>query len=205
MPIYRLPQQGFVVQPRILAKTVNIERGIVRVMDGHVIIEPSVSTATRSSSERRTSISQERLLESLAEQNPRLPDALRRFLDRAAELGVASDMATKSLQIRWRSPAGTRFALGGVSDKGEFITYSVNWVPDSIGRIDLAHEYLEQIAELIGGVVRKDNKPALWYVAIDGKKPPSATAILELQDAWLEIIKLYTEKLTTALAQNDSE
>jgi hypothetical protein len=38
MPVFRLPHDGWIVQPRVLARTVNIERGIVKVADGHPAI-----------------------------------------------------------------------------------------------------------------------------------------------------------------------
>jgi hypothetical protein len=36
MAVYRMPDGGFVVQPRVLARTVNIERGIVRIEGGRL-------------------------------------------------------------------------------------------------------------------------------------------------------------------------
>jgi hypothetical protein len=42
IPVFRLPHGGLIVQPRVLARTINIERGIVKVADGHQAIVQSV-------------------------------------------------------------------------------------------------------------------------------------------------------------------
>lgn len=102
MPVYGLPNGGFVVQPRVLARTINIERGVVSIVDGRPHLSSSVSTTESPSARRRTSISQERLLEMLEEVEPGLPAALQSFIDGGAEMGVTLEAAPKSLQIRWR-------------------------------------------------------------------------------------------------------
>jgi hypothetical protein len=200
MPVFQLPQGELIVQPRVLARTVNIERGIVRVADGHQAIVESLQKRGPDEMGRTTSISQERLLEILAEVEPGLPSVLRSFLDRAGDLGVVLDTAPKSLQLRWRGPEDLSFALGGIDERGELLTYNVGWVPDAIGRLELAHEYLQKIADLIGGDVRKTANPAQWYVTI-AKRQPGAMVLLSRQDEWLALIGEYTEKLSTALVE----
>jgi hypothetical protein len=200
MPVFRLPDGGFIVQPRVLARTVNIERGIVRMVDGHTAIEAPTSGTGAHAVGRRTSISQDRLLELLAKQEPNLPAALQSFMDRAKNLGVVLEAATKSLQIRWQSPDDLSFALAGISERGELLTYNVNWVPDGIGHIELAHEYLEKIAALIGGEVRKTVKPANWHVALKGTvQNPMAITLIGRQEGWITIIEDYIARLETAL------
>jgi hypothetical protein len=202
MPVFRLPHGGLIVQPRVLARTVNIERGIVKVADGHRAIVESVQKHGADETGRRTSISQERLLEILAAVEPGLPSAILSFADRAADLGVVLDEATKSLQLRWRGPGDQSFALGGINEHGEFLTYNVNWQADFIGHIELAHEYLEKIAALIGGEVRKTVKPGRWHVTLKGtKQVPNAMVLLTRQDEWLALIGEYTEKLRVALVE----
>ena len=137
MPVFRLPRDGWIVQPRVLARTVNIERGIVKVADGHPAIVQSVQERGGGDTGRRTSISQDRLLEILAEVEPEVPSAVQSFLDRAGDLGIVLEAATKSLQLRWRGPEDQSFALGGINENGDLLTQNVNWWPDSIGHVEL--------------------------------------------------------------------
>jgi hypothetical protein len=200
MPVFRLPHGGLIVQPRVLARTVNIERGIVRVADGQRAIVESVPERGADHTGRIVNISQELLLEMLAKADPALPSAIQSFVDRAADLGVVLDTAPKSLQFRWRGPDDLLFALGGIDERGELLTYNVGWVPNEIGRLELAHEYLQKIANLLGGDVRKTANSAQWYVTLRKRQPP-IMVLLKCQDEWLALIGEYTEKLTVALIE----
>jgi hypothetical protein len=205
MPAFRLPQSGLIVQPRVLARTVNIERGIVRVADGHRAIVESLQERGADDTGRRTTISQDRLLEILEEVEPGLPSAIHSFVDRAADLGVALEAAPKSLQLRWRGPGDQIVPVGGISERGKLLTDNVSWGGHVVGRVDLAHEYLDKIAALIGGEVRKTAHPGQWYVALKGtKQVPNAMVLLICQDEWLALIGEYTEKLGAALVEAGS-
>jgi hypothetical protein len=205
MAVFRLPPEGFLVQPRILARTVNIERGIVRLSDEHVRIEPLEDDVSRASSTRRTSISEDQLFESLAVAAPLVGEALNRFLKDAEELGVFVEPATKSLQIRWRGPDDVAYGLGGIDEKGRLLTNSINWKPSLIGRVNLAHGYLDRLAALIGGRVRQTKKAEEWYVIREGSKGgfleslPQAMDLLARSSEWLEIIRWYTGELRSAI------
>jgi hypothetical protein len=50
--VHLLPKESYVVQPRILARTVNIERGIVRIEDGRPVVVP-VPSDTKAARESR--------------------------------------------------------------------------------------------------------------------------------------------------------
>ncbi|GER04496.1 hypothetical protein JCM17846_21780 [Iodidimonas nitroreducens] len=204
MPIFHGAEDGFYIQPRILARTVNIERGIVRIIDGRVAMEAPQATQDLRASGRRTLISQDRMLEILEKAEPGLPAALQAFLDRAADQAVTLESASKSLQLRVRGPGDDLYALGGINEKGEWVSHNVNWYADSLGRIDLAHDYLEMIAGIIGGEVRKTPNPRNWYVVEKGTlNQPRAMALLAHPEAWLAAIEAYAERLMAACVDVD--
>lgn len=201
LTLFRLPAGGFVMQPRILARTVNIERGILRIEEGRITVE-APPTATASSPGKRTSISQEMLLERVAEVEPDLPAALDRFLEGALPLNIVLESASKSLQLRWHGPDDTVFALGGVNVQGELLTYNVNWVPLSIGRLDLARDYLSKLAHLLGCEVRKAH---YWYLVVPGTtRQPKAMPLLQRPTEWLALLADYTTALEHALSARRS-
>ncbi len=197
MALFKLPSEGFVVQPRILARTVNIERGIVRLIDGKVSIEPSPEAEA---AERRT-ISEGQLREGLENAAPVVAAALRQFEKAAEPLGVVVEAAPKSLQVRWRGPDDVDYGLGGIRPDGRLKTMSVNWKPSRLGKIDLSHAYLQRVAMLIGGKVRQTSDPIGWYVEGAKSRLPDANDLLSRQDAWLEVIRWYTSELSSAIEQ----
>jgi len=117
MGVFRLPDRGFLVQPRILVRTVNIERGIVRLDDSRVSIE----SIPRDASAQPRTISEDQLREKLKQNMPAVVAALERFEKDARDLGVMVEAAPKSLQIRWTGPDDVDYALGGV-DKFDPVT-----------------------------------------------------------------------------------
>ncbi len=193
--VFKLPSGSFLVQPRILARTVNIERGIVKFADGKVSIEPSPEAVAA----KPRTISEEQLREGLEKAAPDTAAALKEFEEEAEKLGVSVEAAAKSLQVRWRGPDDVDYALAGITPEGKLKTRPVNWKPDDLGRIDLAHEYLAKVASLVGGKVRQTEKPSGWYVEGVKDRLPNASELLSRQDEWLEIIRWYTGELRSAI------
>jgi len=199
MTVFQLPAGGFVVQPRVLARTVNIERGIVRLLDPGLTVQAPPALTPESADGRRTSISQDRLMEILSDKEPGLPAALSSFLERVADLGVYLEAATKSLQLRWQGPDDLLFALGAIDQEANFQSYNVNWAADGVGQIELAHAYLGELAGLLGGEVRKTPKPTQWHVVLSGTIVPKAMDLLSREREWATAIENYTDKLMKAL------
>lgn len=197
MPIYRLPAGGFIVQPRILARTVNIERGIVRIDDARLVVDTVTENARPISV--RTSLSQERIIESIAERAPDFPAALKEFAAAADQHGVFIEPATKSLMVRWPSPDGDLFTVGAFDLIGNFVTGSVGWRPNGLGLLDVAHGYLAKVAALVGGSVKQTPTPDNWYVVIPGGKLPDAMTLLNRRDEWLMKIVEYGQALNEAM------
>ena len=73
MPLFRLPHDGWIVQPRVLARTVNIERGIVKLADGHPAIVQAVQERGPDGTGRRTSICKTACLRCWRKSNPGCP------------------------------------------------------------------------------------------------------------------------------------
>ena len=197
MQVFRMPSQGFLVQPRVLARTVNIERGIVRLSDGHLKVEPPETPI--GVSEQRTSISEDQLFELLRLTAPETADALKRFRAEAEQLGVFIEPAPKSLQLKWYGPDEVAYPLGGISTSGELRTYSLGYKSSYIGRLDLWHSYLDKLATAIGGKIRHTPKPEEWYLVKEGKDLPEAMDLLSQSHKWLDTIRWYVGELSTAI------
>jgi len=76
---------------------------------------------------------------------------------------------------------------------------SINFKPDQLGKVDLAHEYLAKVAALMEKQLRPGEHPKGWrIVGNDGQRPP-AIDLLSRSDKWLEIIRWYTSELSSAI------
>jgi hypothetical protein len=115
MPVFQLPDQlGFVVQPRLIARTVMIERGVVSISDDRIrVAAPSEKELTTPKS-----ITEDEYFEALAKLHPQLPDELRRFIEEVAKVGVRP-VFKGSMNLRWMGPDGLDRSLGYVQKDGQ--------------------------------------------------------------------------------------
>ncbi|MDF1806811.1 hypothetical protein [Hyphomonas sp.] len=202
--VHILPDNRYIVAPQIMARTLNIERAIVRIEQGQPIVAPVEPDAkTGSVSSRARSISEEQLFEALAGLNPALPTRLRRFVEGLGDIGVRLETASRSLVIRWRDEMGGELNLGAITEKGEYITEYANWAAHGIARLDLSHGYQDQVAKFIGGSVRKTPKPESWYVVTSGTQKPTIELMLAHEELWASAIRTLVEKFSKALNQAD--
>ncbi len=198
MPIFRLPDERYIVTPRILARTVNIERGVVSVIEGSIRFhEPEERSDTGRGAQ--TSISVEQGLEQLRAESEETASLLEAFVEKAKDRGVFLDAATKSLVIRWAGPDDRAYALASISPGAKLTTWNVGLAPSSTGHVDLAHDYLGALARLIKGRIRETPTAGNWNVVDTSGKQPQALTLLRKSDEWLTVIDDYIKALQQAL------
>ncbi len=204
MSLWRDPFEGRVlVQPRVLTKTVQIERAVIRLEQGMASItasiEPAKAPTTSSSTARASTLTSEAFYEALGRQDPTAPARAQAFLEELQPLGVYPDIR-RTLNLKWRGSSGTEFSLGAIDLEGRLQSDYVNWAADSIGRVDLAHRYQDALAALLPGTsVRQTAKPTGWrLVGTDGRNPPIGS-LLDHKDGWLTAIADYLHGLDEAI------
>lgn len=200
MPVYRLPSGGFIAAPRILARTLNIERGVVSYSGGIPRIEAAVETQLEAASQSR-SISSEQVLEQIRAADPGAAGKLEEFVRKAADRGAYLDAAPKSLVLRWRAPSEWDFALATFQRDARVGTTNVNWVPDAMGRVDLAHAYLQELADIIDGQVHRTKNEARWYVKGRDGSLPRLRDLLQHEDQWLAAIDRFIDQIGKVVAE----
>lgn len=198
MSMWRSPSDGRVlVQPRILAKTVQIERAVVRVEAGVTVAPVNIEPA-KASTTKATTVSEDQFYEALGAVASDLPARLKAFLAETADLGVYADIK-RNLSLKWRGPNGQDYNLGSVGLNGTVGTDYCNWNADAIGRIDLSHAYLADVAALVpGSTIRQTPKPTGWRVVTDKGDPPLSQLLTQHQ-GWAAAIERYTSALREAL------
>lgn len=204
MPVFHLPDDGFIVVPRILARTVMIERGIVTVVGAPqgVRIESSPETTARSQGMSRKTISVDQGLEALSS---KAPDARRCLDNLMAMLGdrpIQLDANEKSLQLNWYGPNDLSNSLGYTTLDGIFVTDNIGWNTNI--EVELAHAFLEDLAKLIGGKVRQTPTPRYWNVRAANGRPPETSDILADPAAFLTAVDRFIDALTATARESEA-
>jgi len=204
MSLWRDPFEGRVlVQPRVLTKTVQIERAVIRLEQNGAMatasIEPARAPTTSTSSARATTLTSEAFYEALAAHDPTTPARIKALLEALEPLGIYPDIR-RSMNLKWRGSSGTEFSLGAIDLEGRLGSDYVNWGADAIGRVDLAHRYQGALAALLPGTsVRRTPKPTGWrLVGGDGRNPPIGP-LLDQRDEWLVAMTEYLHGLDDAI------
>jgi len=202
--IFHAPDHSLIVHPRILARTLNIERAVVKLASDSIVAEPVINKTVMEQTARPMSMTEEIFFGKLESASHDAARELRRLLNLAdeKELRIFLSPATKSAALKWESVDGKVFNLGGFNLDGNLTTYSVGWVPSEIGKLELAHEYLGKLSSIAGGSVRKTKDPTQWCVVKNGTTPPKAMDVLSKTEAWLDLISEYQAKLNNTNSEN---
>ena len=200
MSLWREPDsRAILVQPRILARTLQIERAVVRVEDG-VSLRPVDLLPAAPGASRPTTLTQAEFAEAMASVDPALPARLEAFLKEVEPLGVYADVL-KNLTLKWRAPDGRGFNLGSIYSDGSFGSDYANWWVAEIGRVDIGTVYQEALAALLPGAsVRRTPKTTGWRVVIKGAMPQIGL-LLDHQAGWIAAIERFIDTTRRALEE----
>jgi hypothetical protein len=136
---------GILAVPNTLARTVMLERGVIRIENGAAVVEP-VPQASRAGPQ---SISMSDFWDGMARRDPSLPQAIRSFLEALEPLGVYPDLKA-SLNIKADlADRDKPMNFGYITRNGQFWPNPAAWsLPERVWR-----PYFEGLASLVGGEV----------------------------------------------------
>jgi hypothetical protein len=169
--LFKVPTGGYVAQPRVLAKTTNIIRGIVTMDEGRIAIKPpSVGPGVAEASAKRTTITQEGYFEQLEKNIPGVSTKLNALIDDLAGYNVSPEFGTISMTLRWRSDDTGSWNLGSITTSGQVWMDYLGQQAKNAGLLEVSKQYLENLARLVpDAYVKKTAKETGWYVAWGGK------------------------------------
>ena len=193
LAIFDMPDEsagGVIVEPRVLARTVEVERAIVRLADAGVVVEDPPSTGSRSpdGGGRRTPITEREFYELLEQTDGALPARLRDFFERCRRDGLEVTLSRASYILHWFRNDGRKVNFGTLFPNGDLHTNYIVESAREIGDPQIGVGYLEAVARLIpGATVKKDGNYWTWCVVVGGRKPKIAD-VLRRPDEWLTAI-----------------
>jgi hypothetical protein len=207
LAVFKAPdKEEYVVQPRILANSYTVERGVIRVeAQGAVSFEPPATPAqptAGSAAGKRTNISEQDFYEQLSvNATPQAAAELRKFMARLSEIGIVPAYASSSLNLRWFPESNRKMNFGSINKNGLIDTDPANWVPTGLGRRDIGEAYQEALKTIVGGNLKQAKNGAgytLRVVRPDGTNTTLAE-LLKHQDAWIELMKRTQAELAKAI------
>lgn len=202
LAIFELPTEmgGYLVQPRVLARTKNIDRGIVTIENGRIAVKPPLDQSIGSKDVgRRTTISEEKFYEDLAANFPTVVPRLKAFTSRLEAIGIATEFGKGSMILRGRPDEKRAWNLGTILTSGKVWTDLLNRQADAVGLVYLSHDYLKRLASMVpGAYVKEFSKPTSWYVG-KGGTTITIDELLAHEDGWLAAIEEFTADAAEAL------
>jgi hypothetical protein len=162
--VFELPSQGFIVQPRVLVKTQNIVRAIVKLDDARLLIAPESESNSRPPV-RKANITEEEFFQELDTNSPGSSDALRELLNSLSELNVHPNYGVQTLTLRWTTEDST-WNLGTIVNSGDvWMDYHASHAFNR-HMLSQSKKYLETLAALVPGAVVKPTKGmGAWNIA----------------------------------------
>jgi hypothetical protein len=195
LALFEVSPEHYIAQPRILARTTNIERGIVTLDEGRIIIKPpSIGTSATATTMRRSTITREHYFEQVEKEFSGISQKLNAFLDDLAALDVSPEFGTDCLILRWRPDDGRSWNLATISSHGQVLTENLGQQAKIAALLEEHKRYLSSLAALVpGALVKETTKETAWYVALGGKviTIDSLVADPERRDGWIAAIETF--------------
>lgn len=215
MAVYRMPSEpgGFLIQPRVLARTVEIERFVVRRESEEVAVEAIADTgksesANGTKTKKQKNLSIEEIYEQLSSVKPDLHTAVAEFIKRCAELGIYPSVK-RTIVLRYEDDVLGNLNFGTIYPYGDIDTNYICYSAYCAGDISVGEDYLAGIAEFIPGAgVSKKGNSWTWRVTADGSdkwRLPSVDTVLQRPDDWLKLIDKTLSRLMELRKQKEEK
>jgi len=195
LAIYETPTPGArLVVPSVLAQTVLLERGVVRVANDpkgpRLAVELAGSGNLQVSRDRRMSTTEDEFFEVLGQRCPGLPEALKLFLAKAEAFGVYADFQG-GLNLKHAAKTGNPLNMGTITKGGIVDTDPSSWW----GSKPAARAYNEKLADLIGGTVAERKDGANFAVRTrEGRMPRLSSLLPQNEEPWLRAMEEYVRE-----------
>ncbi len=183
LPVNRasLFRNNSIVQPRVLAKTVEIERAIITIEGQHILVDsPTTPQAdVQNARKRRGTITEQVFYEALEEVSPELPLDIQTLFNDVTELGLRVEPGASGMMVK----TGEGFNVGLFHKDGYLRNYGC-------GSSEKGKQYLQNLSEILNDMV--------VHVASDGfnstvKKQDgsyvSLQELLEKREEWFILLE----------------
>ena len=187
LAIFDMPEEsgaGILVEPRILARTVEIGRSVVELKNAKLIVQDAPAFQADGGKSKMTSAD---FFRQIKEVDADLPQRIQAFFRRYAALGEGFEvrLARASFVLYWYRSDGRKHNFGTLFPNGELNTNYIVWNSEDSGDSQIGVRYLQQLAGLIPGAsVWMQGGNWTWRVQVHGRRPQITDALARADD-WL--------------------
>lgn len=200
--VYTLPgndDSRVLVQPRILCRTVEVERLVVRVEGAGIVVEPPKTPdggGKNGAGTKRTRISEQVFYETV-QAEPADVAALKEFFTKAERLGLVAEPGDNSLKLKSEDGKLT-FAV--FNRNGTVKNFSLALYGREQGIERLVDAYYDAFAELFpDGNVDRGSQPFRWTVKRAGQ-PLTLADCMQVRDQWFDLLERTIGEIHQAVA-----
>jgi hypothetical protein len=185
LSFWRDPDGRLLIVPRVPLHTILVERGIVTIdSSGGVGVRAPSGNASQlaRASPRAFTLSEQEYFDQLEQHRSGLGVQLRAFLGDIASLGVLPEFR-KSLVLRWDASPDFNASPGYIGTDG-LVWLSSGWnSAKRLGRPEAGEDYLNAVASIVGGHVRRPEKSWPDVTGPDGRQVDLG-ALLKTPERW---------------------
>jgi hypothetical protein len=199
LALYRLPQleqDQLLVQPRIIARTVEIPRGTFTIVDGkpEPVLVPDKDAI--SPKPRPTRLSVESFIDTMKSADS-AKAALRSFVEACERLGLEPEVAAY-LHLKLRG----QYNFGSFHRDGTFANFSIVSKLNQEGLREIGISYLRQLAALIPEAIVKETRNEFeWSVRRNDGHYLELVEMMKVARPWLDLIERTIRQIDEAHEQ----
>lgn len=165
LALFKVPEGGFIAQPRTLAKAVTIERAVVTLLDERMSITMPMLKADKPIIQS-TTMTQEDFLVQIEKTSTGLSKELVAFAQELEDYNVAPEYGAKTLILRWHAADGTAWNLATIASTGDIWMEYHGQQAQNLNMVEESKTYLERLAKLVPGAsVRLTRNKTAWNIS----------------------------------------
>ena len=184
--VFSLPEtEHLIIQPRIIAQTVDVERAVIRIEGGKVITEmPNLNSDKPSA---RSKVSEQIFFESLSLD---VAQPLKHLIHHLKDEGFVIEPGDNSLKVKWNL-AETLINFLVINNYGTCRNFGIASVTEKLGVPEIGLYYLNNLAELLDDSYVYHKPTNKFWTTVKKKDGTDITVheILTKQTEWLNLLQ----------------
>ncbi|HIJ81249.1 MAG TPA: hypothetical protein HPP76_06045 [Desulfuromonadales bacterium] len=184
---------GFFVMPRILARTYEIERAVVRIEgNGIAVTSPASLQVSSKFQGQRTTVSEQVFIENL-QLSPQVKERFHAMLQQAKQQGMYTQPGSNSLILKTDTQD---LNLAIFKPNGTFYNTGIASRTNDFGLPEIGERYLVELAGLIPGAYCNRSKNRFDWSVKTSDGNPKIENLLAVQDQWFDLVASVIEELS---------